>query len=325
MIVSKTPYRIPLSGGGTDLDFYYKKKNASLLSLAINQYVFVSLLERKIDDNYFIQTSSVQFTEKIENIKSNLIRETLKYFNIKEKLHIATYATIPTRTGLGSSSAMVIGLINCLKKFKNLKINDNQIINAAYIIERKKCNSYGGWQDQIISQKGGLTQINISKDEKISIKKHKIKSKIKKLIENHFLLIYTDVKRQSSKVSLSVKIRKKHTIKYYDAIKSLNKPVISALNNKDFKNIAEIFNLHWAYKKKLSSKITSNNINNLYRKLIKNPYFLGGKLIGSGGGGFILMVVKNKKKSIPILNKEKIKFLEFKIENNGSKILKNWL
>ncbi|WP_440644051.1 GHMP family kinase ATP-binding protein [Candidatus Pelagibacter sp. HIMB123] len=325
MIVSKTPYRIPLSGGGTDLDFYYKKNNASLLSLAINQYVFVSLLERKIDDNYFIQTSSTQFTSKIENIKSDLVRETLKYFNIKEKLHIATYATIPTRTGLGSSSAMVIGLINCLKKFKNLKINDNQIIKAAYIIERKKCNLYGGWQDQIISQKGGLTQISISKDQKIRIKKLTIKSNIKNIIENNFLLIYTDVKRDSSKVALSQKNRKKHIMKYYDAIKSLNKPVISALNNKNYNNIAKIFNLHWSYKKKLSSKITSNNINDFYRKLLKNPNFLGGKLIGSGGGGFILMVVKNKKKSTSILRKRKIKYLEFKIENNGSKILRNWL
>ena len=103
MIISKTPYRIPLSGGGTDIDFYYKKSNGHLISVAINQYVFVLVVPRLIDNDYLIQTTSTQFTRKLKKIDHALIRETLKFYNIKEKLHIGTYSTIPTRTGLGTS------------------------------------------------------------------------------------------------------------------------------------------------------------------------------------------------------------------------------
>ena len=118
MIISKTPYRIPLSGGGTDIEFYYKKSKGHLISISIDQHVYVLLMPRLVDDNYLIQTTSTQFANKLEKIYHPLIRETLKFYNIKEKVHVGTYSTIPTRTGLGTSSAMIVGLINCIKNIK---------------------------------------------------------------------------------------------------------------------------------------------------------------------------------------------------------------
>ena len=321
MIISKTPYRIPLTGGGTDLDFYYKKRNGSLFSLAINQYVYVCLHHRKIDNNYLVQTTKSEFASRINNINHVLIRETLKCFKLKEKLHIATYTTVPSNTGLGSSSAMIIGLINCIKKFKNMKISNKKIIKMAYKIERKICKQYGGWQDQVISQMGGLIQMDISKDEKLQIKKKGVNNEINKKVKNNFLLVYTKKKRISSKVILSQKKRKSKVLDYYDNIKSLNKKLLFSMRNKNPKYIADIFNKHWENKKKLSSQMTSNIIDNLYFRLIKNYNFLGGKLIGAGGGGFFLMVTLDKKKTISLLNRDKIPFIDFRIEKFGSKII----
>jgi len=321
MIISKTPYRIPLTGGGTDLDFYYKKRNGSLFSLAINQYVYVCLHHRKIDNNYLVQTTKSEFASRINNISHVLIRATLKYFKLKEKLHIATYTTVPSNTGLGSSSAMIIGLINCIKKFKNMKISNKKIIKMAYKIERKICKQYGGWQDQVISQMGGLIQMDISKDEKLQIKKKGVNNEIDKKVKNNFLLVYTKKKRISSKVILSQKKRKSKILDYYDNIKSLNKKLLFSMRNKNPKYIADIFNKHWENKKKLSSQMTSNIIDNLYFRLIKNYNFLGGKLIGAGGGGFFLMVTLDKKKTISLLNRDKIPFIDFRIEKFGSKII----
>ena len=156
MIISRTPYRLPLSGGGTDLDFYYKKSAGHLISTSINEYVYVLLMPRLIDKNYLIQTTKSEFRNNLNEIEHDLIRETLAYYKIKEKLHIGTYSTVPTRTGLGTSSAMVVGLINCIKKFKNLKLSTHQIIQDAYKIERKICKIHGGWQDQIVSEIGGF-------------------------------------------------------------------------------------------------------------------------------------------------------------------------
>ena len=128
--------------------------------------------------------SRTQFANKITSINHSLIRETLKYFRLKEKLHIATYSTVPTNTGLGTSSAMIVGLINCIRKFKNLKINDKKVIKIAFKIERKICNQYGGWQDQVISQTGGLAKIDISKNENIKIKKYQLNKSIEKKISD---------------------------------------------------------------------------------------------------------------------------------------------
>ena len=321
MIISKTPYRIPLAGGGTDLDFYYKKRSGSLFSLAINQYVYVYLHHRKVDNNYLIQTTKSEFVSKIDNISHFLIRETLKYFKLKEKLHIATYTTVPTNTGLGSSSAMIIGLINCIKKFKNIKISNQKIIKTAYKIERKICKQYGGWQDQAISQMGGLIQMNISKDGKLQIKKKIVNNKIDKKVKNNFLLVYTKKKRVSSKVILSQKKRKSKVLDYYDSIKGLNKKLLFSMRSNNPKYIADLFNKHWENKKKLSNQMTSNIIDNLYFRLLKNYNFLGGKLIGAGGGGFFLMVTSDKKKTISLLNRDNIAFIDFRIEKFGSKII----
>ena len=320
MILTKTPYRIALSGGGTDLGFYYKKRGGCLYTLAIDQYVYVHLSERSLDDNYLIQTSDTNFFNKLKDVKHDLIRETLKYYNIKEKVHVGTYSTIPTKTGLGSSSATVVGLINCIKKFKNLKISEKQIIKDAYKIERKICGQHGGWQDQTISQLGGLVKLNVSKKEIISYKKIKISKKMKDLIKNHLLLIYTKRKRDSAKVILSQK-KNENIISIYDSIKSLNNDFIDSFKKKKIKKLANLFNVHWELKKKISNIMSNNVINSLYKKLIIKHNCEGGKLIGAGGGGFFLMVVKNKKKFLTSLRNSKITYLNFDADSRGSRII----
>ena len=321
MIISRTPYRLPLSGGGTDIDFYYKKSGGHLISISIDEYVYVLLMPRLIDKNYLIQTTKTEFRNNLSQIDHELIRETLRYYNIREKLHIGTYSTVPTRTGLGTSSAMVVGLINCIKKYKKLKLTNQEIINDAYKIERKICKIYGGWQDQIVSQLGGYLDIKISKNEKIRIKKIKINKKINEIVNNNFLLVYTEIKRNSSSVILSQKKRKNNILKYYDKIKSFNKPILKALDSSLVREVGYIFDKHWSLKKSLSNQITDKKIDGFYNNLIKKYNVYGGKLIGAGGGGFFLVCTDNKKKLIKKLKKNKINFIDFSIEKYGSKII----
>lgn len=321
MIISRTPYRVPLAGGGTDIDFYYKKRNGYFSSVAINQYVYVFLHERRIEKNYLIQTTKTEFRPSVDKISHKLIRETLNFYKIKEKLHVATFATVPTQTGLGSSSAMIVGLINCLNKFKSLNLSQNQIFKDAYIIERIICNDHGGWQDQIISEYGGLLNVKISKKESIKINKISLTKKIKKTINSNFLLVYTNEKRKSSSVILKQKQNANHIIGYYDEIKALNDQTLYFLKKNNPKKIGEIFNKHWSVKKKLSSNITNKKIDNLYEILINKFQFYGGKLIGAGGGGFFLMAGNNLNHKTNELKKNGFESLRFKIEEKGSLIL----
>ncbi|MDC1151436.1 hypothetical protein OAS95_02565 [Pelagibacteraceae bacterium] len=321
MIISKTPYRLPISGGGTDLDFFYKKKNGLFSSVAIDQYVYVFLNERNIQKNFFVQTTSVEFKKDLKSINHKIIRETLKYYKISKPLHIGTYSTVPTGTGLGSSSAMVVGLINCINKYKKLNLSDIQIIKDAFKIERKICKLYGGWQDQIISQIGGFIKISISRKEKIKIEKLKIKKKIINAIQNRLIIVYTNQQRSAHKVSKSQKINASKAISLYEKIKDLNYKILSDINNNNFISLANSFDSHWQIKKKISDEITNNTINKLYDNLVNNFGCLGGKLIGAGGGGFLLMVVKNKKKTKKLLKRKGYLFLEFVIHKEGSKII----
>tara|TARA_B100000989_G_scaffold87695_1_gene63210 strand:+ start:5862 stop:6827 length:966 start_codon:yes stop_codon:yes gene_type:complete len=321
VIISKTPYRVPLAGGGTDIDFYYRKRNGYFSSVAIDQYVYVLLHERGIEKNYLIQTTKTEFKKSIDKISHKLIRETLRFYKIREKLHVATFATVPTQTGLGSSSAMIVGLINCLNRLKKLNLTRNQIFKDAYLIERKICNAYGGWQDQIISEYGGLLNIKISKKENIKIDKISLTKKIKKTINNNFLLVYTNKKRESSKIILKQKQKANKIINYYDQIKSLNDQTLYYLKKNDPKKLGEIFNKHWTIKKKLSSNMTNKQIDNLYEILIKEFNFYGGKLIGAGGGGFFLMVGNNLNYKINKLKIRGFESLRFNIEKKGSLII----
>ena len=137
MYISKTPFRVPLAGGGTYLSFYYKKRGGKFLTCSFNQYVYVYASLRKFNKNSLIQTTDVEFTNNNKNIKHDLIRETLKEFKINSHVHIGSFSTIPTKTGLGSSSSFVVGLINVLLKIKDKKMTKKQIYRKAYKIERE--------------------------------------------------------------------------------------------------------------------------------------------------------------------------------------------
>jgi D-glycero-alpha-D-manno-heptose-7-phosphate kinase len=321
MIISKTPYRLPLSGGGTDIKFYYSKKNSEFISSSINEYVYVLLSHRKIDNNFLIQTTSTQFSISLSDINHDLIRETLKYFKISEKLHIGTYSTVPTRTGLGTSSAMVVGLINCINKFKNFKLNKKKIYEIAYKIERNICRIQGGWQDQIVSTYGGAIHARITRKEKIFIKKFRFSNNLKKIINNNFILVYTNTKRDSSEVIKSQFKNQNNSIKFYDQIKLLNKKMVDFVKDNNIEQIGKLFSNHWNIKKKLSNKMTDAILESFYKKLEKNISILGSKLIGAGGGGFFLICVKNKKNVVQVLKSKKINFLDLRYESKGSLIL----
>mgnify|MGYP000875895220 FL=1 len=323
MIISKTPFRIPFAGGGTDIDFYYKKRMGLFYSVAINQYAYVFLKKRNLDKNFLIQTTSTQFAKTVDKIDHRLIKETLKYFKVKDPVHVGVYTTIPTLTGLGSSSSLVVGLINCIKKLKNLNLTSKEIIDKAYKIERKICGYKGGWQDQIISQVGGFVKVQINKSGKYKIKKFKKDKYLEKIMKNNLMLVYTEHKRDSSKIISSQKRNKNVILKQYDQIKYIANTLPKILKKKSILHIANVFIKHWNIKKTLSKEITNQRIDTLYDFLIEKCNCLGGKLIGAGGGGFFLMVVRNKKNAISLFKKYNINYLNFNIENDGSRILKD--
>jgi D-glycero-alpha-D-manno-heptose-7-phosphate kinase len=321
MIVYKTPYRLPLAGGGTDIDFYYKKKGGLLISATFNQYIYTFSSERPLDNKILVQTTESEFANSTKKVKHSTIKKVLEYFKINNKIQIGTFSTLPTKSGLGTSSSQMVGLINNLSKHKNISLSKKEIINLAYHIERKLLKDDGGWQDQIAACYGGIIKIRINKKGDFTVQKIKIDQKIRNKIERNLVLIYTDEIRYSSKIISSQRdnIKKNDIIKIYDQLKAKVIPFEKAFKKGNLKKMGEIFNSHWIIKKKLSNTISNSYLDKMYMNLMKTNKFYGGKIIGAGGGGFFLMISKNFKESNKYLKSKKMKFTQLKFEDDGSK------
>ena len=317
MIITRTPYRIPLAGGGTDLDFYYKKRGGLFISATFNQFVFAIILRRQIDDKVLIQTTDTQFARSTNQVKHGIIREILRFFKIKNKIQVGTFATLPTSSGLGSSSSLIVGIIFGLSKMLRIKLSKKKIAKIAIFIERKKLKFQGGWQDQIISSYGGINKIKISKKGQFTVQKINIKKKILNKLERKLILVFTNETRDSSRIIANQKLDQKKTIRIYDEIKSYVRITEIALKRGDYKKIGEIFHEHWKIKKKLSKHISNSKLDRIYLNLLKEKSFIGGKLIGAGGGGFYLMVTKDINSSIKYLKSRKINFTRLKFVEHG--------
>ena len=159
MIFTKTPVRVPLAGGGTDLPIFTKKYIGAVIPMAINQYIYTYIYKRVPNTSSIIQTSSLQEVKINSKIRHKIIKETLNYFKIKDKIHVGFFSTLPTRSGIGSSSSLIVGLVNSILAFKNKKLSKYNVAKIAIEIERKILNEDGGIQDQISASFGGINLI----------------------------------------------------------------------------------------------------------------------------------------------------------------------
>ena len=320
--VARAPYRISLGGGGTDLTFYAKEKGGFLISAAIDEYISVMVAHRKLDNDIFIQYSDVERVRNVNDIKHNIIREVLKYFKISHAFQVSTFSTMPTFTGLGASSTLIVALIKSIRELLNEKISETKLAEEAYYIEREVLNLSGGFQDQYISSLGGVKIIKIDKKLNVECKNLDLRKDVIEELEQKLILIHSKVDRRSDKIIDSqideFQKNEKQIIEIYDKIKNIGKNSVECIKNKDWSNLGKLMDDHWKIKKRLSDGISSSSIDEMYLEL-KSFGSQGGKIIGAGGGGFFLMVVDKdvdnfKKKA----EKKDYKLVDYKIDFNGA-------
>ncbi len=321
MIIVRSPFRLPIAGGGTDLDFYYKKRGGDLISATIDQYIYILISKRPLDKKILIQNTETQFANNIKVVKNKLFKEVLKQLGLKKGIQIANISTLPTQSGLGSSSTLTVGLIKGLLKMKKLQINKNNLAKFAYKIERQKLKFDGGWQDQIIASYGGIQRIKISK--KGIFKSNHVKiNKVNLLkLQRHFILVYTNEIRNSEKIITEQRKNHREIVQNYDIIKSKVKIMEKFLKRGNVAQIGKIFHDHWLEKKKLTKNMSNQKLNKIYEKMMKSKMFYGGKIIGAGGGGFFLMASKYPLKASKFLKKNRLEFTKIKFDHLGATII----
>ncbi len=323
MIISKTPYRVSLFGGGTDHYNYFSKYKGITVGGSINKYIYISLRKLPVffKHRFRISWSKIENVKKIENITHPIVRELLIHFKIKDGLEIHYDGDLPGNSGTGSSAAFCVGLIKCLALYKNIKLTKKEIALLAYKIEKKNLNEITGLQDQIYATYGGFSKIIFTKND-FKVSKITNDKKTQKKIEENLILFYT----YKSRIAHTIEKKKfnniKKKLKNLDDMKLMAHQAIKSIKEKDSDNIGLMLDKFWQLKKKLSPNVSNKNIDKYYLTAIKNGA-LGGKLIGAGGGGFLLIYAKKKYHKKIIFSLKNLTPVKFNFTDRGSEIIEN--
>jgi len=322
MIISRTPFRISLAGGGTDLKSFYENEQGKVLSTTINKYIYV-VVKRQIgviEHKYRINWSQVEFRNNINDIEHPIVRECLKAMKIDFPIEITTFADIPASTGLGSSSAFAVGLIHALYALKGKLTTKYTLAKEAAKIEVDILGRVMGKQDHFASSYGNLNVITFNENESVNVEPVFYDPIIRKKLDKNLLLFYTNITRDASEVLKAQDKGKIVNKVHLQKMKGFVEPLREIISSGErLHEIGEILHEGWKLKRNLSNLITSPEIDNNYKKA-RDAGAIGGKLLGAGGGGFLLFYVeKDKQKSVINALKHLFK-LDFDLDDDGTRI-----
>lgn len=324
MIITRSPLRITLGGGGTDLASYYSQHGGFLISAAIDKYIYVTI-NKPFKNGIFLKYSKIEEVDNIEAIEHKIIKESLKSVNSGiNSLEMSSFADIPAGTGLGSSGSFTTALLKALHSYENNIINQRELAEQACLIEIEKLKEPIGKQDQYISAYGGITCFEFCKNGEVKVSPLKISKETMYNLEDNLLLFFTGYSREASSIlkeqNDKSKTNDENMIANLDFVKELGLKSKIALENGDMHQFGEIMNVHWEHKKKRSGAMSNPKIDEWYNLALKNGA-VGGKLIGAGGGGFLMFYAEDKTKLRHALMKEGLEEVRFKFDFEGTKII----
>tara|TARA_A100001011_G_scaffold397760_1_gene499827 strand:+ start:1539 stop:2513 length:975 start_codon:yes stop_codon:yes gene_type:complete len=321
MIISRSPLRISLAGGGTDIPSYYKIKESYFISAAINKYVYVSITE-PFEKGIYLKYSKSERVQNVNLIKHQIIKEVLKKEKKINKIEITTLTDIPAKTGLGSSGSFTTCLIKSIYGYKKKFIDKIDLAELACDIEINKLKQPSGKQDQYISVYGGVSEFRINKRGIVTPKSLNLNDEIIEKLEDNLLLYFTGFSRNSSKIlneqNKRTILNDKKMIQNLDFIKSLAFEIKKNLIKGDLKNFGYLMNEHWNYKISRSKNMSNRVINDYYEFAMKNGA-IGGKVVGAGGGGFLLFYSESPAKLRKAMKNTNLKEVRFKFDFEGVK------
>jgi len=313
MIIVKAPFRVSLFGGSTDYKNFYEEYGSFMIGMPIDKYCYISMRSRpKILSKQYLCTYSIyDLVDTLEELKNPLIRETLKYYDVKDPIELFSFSDIPYRTGLGGSSSYCIAMSYAINMLRQEEIYSKRIINSAIKIEREILKESGGIQDQIWPFAKGLSSIQVEKSGDFFIRPLPITEEFEKELEDSMLLIYTEEQRNSDQIAKSHENDLNNKLE----ILQMAKDAYGYFLKEDLESIGKLVYESWLHKEKISPYISTGKIKTIIDDVIKMGAY-GAKLLGSGGCGFVLAICNPIVKQ-NIIEKYKESILDFKIDKTG--------
>jgi D-glycero-alpha-D-manno-heptose-7-phosphate kinase len=324
MIITRSPLRISLGGGGTDLPSYYRQYEGFLIAGAIDKYVYITL-HQTFGPEMIIKYSKLERVTSVEEIEHPIVREALRLVGVKASyLEMASMADIPAGTGLGSSGSFTTALLKALHAWKKNLVHPSELAEQACTIELDRLGEPIGKQDQFISAYGGITCFKFLRDERVEAWPLSISQETLFNLEDNLLLFFTGYSRSASAILKEQDERSKNADKTMVDNLHFMKDVAGqskrALENGDLREFARLMDLHWRHKKERSKGMTNIQINEWYDLAMAHGA-LGGKLIGAGGGGFLMFYAEDKAALRHALREQGLTEVRFRFDFEGTKTL----
>jgi D-glycero-alpha-D-manno-heptose-7-phosphate kinase len=324
MITSRSPLRITLGGGGTDLPSYYRDHGGFLIAAAINRYVFVNVM-RPFARGIFLKYSKLEHVDEIDEVQHPIIREALRMADIEvPQVEITTLADIPAGTGLGSSGSFTTALLKALYSHRRRLLPVDQLAELACEIEINRLGEPIGKQDQYISAYGGVTCFTFHPDDRVEVEPLKITNEALADLEDHLLLFFTGFSRKAGSILADQKTRTEsldpEMIQNLHFVKELGYRTRAALESGHTAAVGEIMHEHWEHKRRRSPMMSSAQIDEWYDLGLKHGA-TGGKLVGAGGGGFLLLYAHDRPRLRSAMRHAGLEEVRIRFDFEGTKVL----
>jgi D-glycero-alpha-D-manno-heptose-7-phosphate kinase len=325
MIITRTPFRVTLGGGGTDLPSFYREHGGFILAVAVDKYMYLNVNTPIVDDKIRVKYNQSEQVDHVDDVQHTLARESLRYFNVARGIEIVSIADIPAGTGLGSSSAYLVGLLNALHALTQNPVGPERLAEEACHIELDILKKPIGKQDQYMAAVGGLTALDIARDGEVQVTRLGLDIEILEALENNILMFYTHDMRDAtailSKQDSAAQRNDPTVVSSLQDIKEIGMEICSTIVAGNLRRFGELMDVHWRLKKRLSEGITNPQIDTWY-ELAKRNGAIGGKISGAGGGGFLMFYCEDGKQRLrEAMRQAGLRELNFRFDFEGSKVV----
>ena len=324
MIIARSPLRVTLGGGGTDLPSYYRENEGFLLSAAIDKYVYVTVI-RPFVEGIFLKYSQLEHVDKISQVQHPIIRETLNIMGFRTpQVEITTLADIPAGTGLGSSGSFTTALLKALYTHRRRHLNQLELAELACHLEIDRLGEPIGKQDQYIAAVGGVTCFTFHQDDTVTATPLAISMDTMFDLEDNLLLFFTGISRSAGSILKDQNTRTKQSdgdmLSNLHYVKELGYRSKQALETGNTHAFGELMHEHWEHKKRRSGGMSNPKIDGWYELGMKNGA-VGGKLVGAGGGGFLMFLAEDRNKLRRAMAHAGLEEVRFRFDFEGAKVV----